>query len=285
MTDSQSSLDVFELLGQETRLAILRALLAARRDSTDPYLSFTELKDAAEVRDTGRFNYHLGELLGSLVVDTKEGYRLSAFGFRLFARLSAGLSEPNPSTETVELPGDCPDCGAQIRAEADGNAFRLVCDSGHTLNHGMRGHPDAVADRSPEQAAETLGLLNAQARELGVSGVCPVCHGRTAGGIERKHDGNWYYWAPCSDCGNQFATAVGDCVATHPEVVAFLAERGVDVRTELPWTLPFRHPGAETVISEDPLRLRVTVGAEMPDSLPIVVDRSGSVVSVDGEPV
>ncbi|MBP1988396.1 DUF7351 domain-containing protein [Halolamina salifodinae] len=276
-----SSVDVFELLGQETRVEILRALLAARRDGPDPFLSFTELKDAAGVRDTGRFNYHLNQLLGTLVVDTEDGYRLSSFGFRLFARLSAGLSDPDPDIEPVPLPGHCPECDAELAAAAGGNQFQLVCGEGHTLNEGLLGSPRAVANRSPEAAAETLALVNTQATELGVSGVCPSCHGRTEGGIEHVEGYGYRYRAPCSDCGNQFATTVGDCVATHPEVVSFLAERGIDARREATWTLPFRLPDTETVVSEDPLRLRVTVGAEFEESLDLVLDRTGSVVDGD----
>lgn len=278
-----SSIDVFELLGDETRVEILRALLEARRNSADPTLSFTELKDAAGVRDTGRFNYHLNQLLDTLVVDAEAGYRLSSFGFRLFARLSAGLSDPDPEIDPVPLPGDCPECGADLRAAAEGNQFQLVCVDGHTLNEGLLGNPRTVAERSPEAAAETLATINTQATELGVSGICPSCHGRTEGGIEWFEEHGYRYRAPCSDCGNQFATTVGDCVATHPEVVSFLAEFGVDARRETTWTLPFRLPGGETVVSEEPLRLRVTVGEQFEESLDIVVDRSGSVVSVDGD--
>lgn len=279
-----SSIDVFELLGQEARVEILRALLAARRDSADPYLSFTELKDATGIDDTGRFNYHLNQLLDTLVVGTDEGYRLSSFGFRLFARLSAGLSDPAPDVDPVSLSGDCPECGAALQAVPEGNQFQLVCVEGHTLNEGLLGSPRAVANRSSEAAAETLALINTQATELGVSGICPSCHGRTEGGIEHVDGFGYRYRAPCSDCGNQFATTVGDCVATHPAVVSFLAERGVDARREATWTLPFRLPGGETVVSEEPLRLRVTVGEEVEGSLELVVDRSGSAVSVDGEP-
>lgn len=283
MTDSESSLDVFELLGEEARLAILRALLAARRESADPYLSFTELRDAAGIRDSGRFNYHLGELLDSLVVQHEAGYRLSAFGFRLLAPLSGGLSEPEPSVDAVPLPGTCPECGEDIRAVPEGNAFRLDCVDDHTINHGLIGHPKGLADRPPAAAADALALLNTQATELGVSGVCPTCHGRTEGRIEEVAPDTYRYRAPCSDCGNQFATTVGDCVATHPEVVSFLAERGVNARNEATWTLPFRHPDAETVVSEDPLRFRVTVDKKFEGSLDLLLDQSGSVVAVDGE--
>lgn len=279
-----SSVDVFELLGNETRVEILRALLAARKESSEPSLSFTELKSAAGIRDTGRFNYHLNQLLGTLVVDGEEGYRLSSFGFRLFARLSAGLGEPDPDVEPVALPGSCPDCGADLRAAPDGNQFQLVCVDGHTLNEGLLGNPRAIADRSPDTAAETLALINTQATELGTSGICPSCHGRTEGGIEHVEGVGYRYRAPCSDCGNRFATTVGDCVATHPEVVSFLAERGVDARREATWTLPFRLPGGESVVSGEPLRLGVTVGEGFEESLELVVDRSGSVVSVGGEP-
>jgi len=226
----------------------------------------------------------LNQLLGTLVVDTEERYRLSPFGFRLFARLSARLSDRDPEVEAVALPGRCPECGADLRAAAEGNQFQLVCADGHTLNEGLLGTPRVVADRSPETAAETLALVNTQATELGVSGICPSCYGRTTGGIERVDGFGYRYRAPCSDCGNRFATTVGDCVGTHPEVMSFLAERGIDARSEATWTLPFRLPDSETVVSEEPLWLRVTVGEEFEESLDPMPDRSSSVVSIEGRP-
>lgn len=281
MTDARSSADVFDLIGQESRLSILRALLDARRESDDPHLRFSDLRDAAGIDDTGRFNYHLGKLTGTLVAKTPDGYRLSGFGFRILAPLTAGLYDPDRSVAGIEVPGTCYECGETLRIRAEENVLQVVCEAGHVTNRGIVGYPGILADRSPEEAAETLGTLNAQANELGVSGTCPTCHGRTVGGVEWSDEHDCYgFRAPCRDCGNQFATSVGSCVATHPAVVGFLADRGVDVRRRGPWALAFQQAGAEEVVSEDPLRLRVVVG-DGGEALSVTVDRDGSVAAVD----
>ena len=283
MRDAPSSTDLFELVGQEARMAILRALLDARQESSDPHLSFTELRDAAGIDDTGRFNYHLGKLVDAVVAKTDDGYRLSRYGFRVLAPMTAGLYDPDTTVDGIDLPGTCHECGGPLRVESEENSLRVVCRAGHTVNEGIFGHADVVADQSPEEAAATLGLVNTQAIELGVSGVCPKCHRRRDGEIEWLDRGDCYvYRAPCDGCGSRFMATVGSCVATHPTVVAFLADCGVDVRRRVPWTLPFRQAGAEAVVSEDPLRLRVVVGADGADEpLSVTVDRQGSVVAVD----
>ncbi|WP_327051139.1 DUF7351 domain-containing protein [Halomicrococcus gelatinilyticus] len=283
MSDASPSTDLFELVGQEARMAILRALLSARRESDDPHHSFTELKEAAGIEDTGRFNYHLGRLVGTVVAKTDDGYRLSRYGFRVLAPMTAGLYDPDTTVDGIELPGTCHECGGSLRVESEENSLRVVCRAGHTVNEGIFGHADVVADQSPEEAAATLGLVNTQATEPGVSGVCPKCHRRREGEIEWLDRGDCYvYRAPCDGCGSRFMATVGSCVATHPTVACFLADRGVDVRRRVPWTLPFRQAGAETVVSEDPLRLRVAVGTDVADDpLQVTVDREGSVVGVD----
>lgn len=75
---SEPAADVFRLLGDETRLAIVRVLAAA-----DEPLRFTTLRERVGAADSGRFNYHLGKLRGELVHETADGYELSAIGRRL----------------------------------------------------------------------------------------------------------------------------------------------------------------------------------------------------------
>lgn len=71
--------DSFDLLADETRLRIVRVLLAAEPQA----LRFSELRDRAGVRDTGRFNYHLGRLRGPFVEKREDGYVLTPVGRRL----------------------------------------------------------------------------------------------------------------------------------------------------------------------------------------------------------
>ena len=69
--------NLFDLLSNETRLEILRAL----HSQTSP-LSYTELRGETSIEDKGKFNYHLRQL--SDFIDRQEGeYRLTAKGDRI----------------------------------------------------------------------------------------------------------------------------------------------------------------------------------------------------------
>lgn len=96
--------DPLEVLGDELRMDILRTLADA-----DGPLTFTELREAVEVRDTGRFNYHLTRLCEYFVRETAGGYELGHAGDRV---ITAGrvASETGPAVEPDE---QCPVCGAE----------------------------------------------------------------------------------------------------------------------------------------------------------------------------
>jgi len=74
-TDLGETAATFSLLSDETRVRIVRALA----DAPDG-LRFSELRSRADVRDAGRFNYHLEKLCGRLVEKSGETYVLTAAG-------------------------------------------------------------------------------------------------------------------------------------------------------------------------------------------------------------
>lgn len=86
----------FELLGSETRLAILPALREARDpgppvgESADPVLSFSGLDDRVDVRDSGNFPWHLDKLAGPCVEETQEGYTLTPRAGPVLSAVLAG---------------------------------------------------------------------------------------------------------------------------------------------------------------------------------------------------
>ena len=109
--------DALAALGDETRIAILRALAEAEQP-----LPFSELRRRAGVDDAGRFNYHLSKLREYFVREEDGAYTLRDAGSRVVA--AAGVTgRGTPSTAVAddtlrpEPPDDepttCPVCGEE----------------------------------------------------------------------------------------------------------------------------------------------------------------------------
>lgn len=105
--------DALAALGDETRVAILRALADAERP-----LPFTELRERAGVDDPGRFNYHLSTLREYFVREAEGGYALRDAGSRVVA--AAGVAGDGPSAVSDDVfeqneegtaAESCPVCG------------------------------------------------------------------------------------------------------------------------------------------------------------------------------
>lgn len=95
--------DALSALTHEVRVAILRELADA-----EEALSFTDLKERVDVRDAGRFNYHLGQLRDRFLRETDGGYDLTYRGESLLL-----AADPTPDVDGAALApdGDCPVCG------------------------------------------------------------------------------------------------------------------------------------------------------------------------------
>lgn len=78
MSEEISPEKAFSLLGNETRVAIIRELGA-----TEDPRSFSDLHAAVGVRDSGGFNYHLQKLVGTFIRRADGGYELSEAGVRI----------------------------------------------------------------------------------------------------------------------------------------------------------------------------------------------------------
>ncbi|WP_436908077.1 ArsR/SmtB family transcription factor [Halosimplex marinum] len=105
--------EAFELLGDETRLAILRTLA----DADEP-LTFTRLRERCGVTDSGRFSYHLRRLCEYFVRETADGYELGPAGSRVIAVTGeagdvAGdhSADAGGSEADAAATDECPVCG------------------------------------------------------------------------------------------------------------------------------------------------------------------------------
>lgn len=86
-----NSAETFSLLGDSTRLAILRSLWEAQKDREKKTVPFEVLRERVGVADSGRFNYHLGKLTNRFITQTNDGYQLRYAGTRVVGALLEGL--------------------------------------------------------------------------------------------------------------------------------------------------------------------------------------------------
>ncbi|MFB6354779.1 MAG: hypothetical protein ABEJ92_11925 [Halobacteriales archaeon] len=80
---------LFDLLSDETRLRIVSVLAAHEHaNPAAPPLGFAALRERVGAADSGRFNYHLRKLAGSLVEKVDGGYALTPAGWRVVTIVS-----------------------------------------------------------------------------------------------------------------------------------------------------------------------------------------------------
>jgi DNA-binding transcriptional ArsR family regulator len=278
--------EAFALLGNETRLAIVRALWAA----DDHEATFSDLREAVGMRDSGQFNYHLGELVGRFVERTADDtYRLTLAGQRVHGAILAGLYTQEGTVEERPLPADCEACGGDRTFSYDGQSVAVNCvDCG--FGTFVPVPPGVFADYPVEEWPSVADrYVSGTLRRLG-AGFCPFCEGRVGVHVEPEIetlDGDEspppaYEGFPsaryeCGRCGEMFSADLGAALADHPAVVAFHHDHGLDVR-EAPLTrMQAVDPDEAWVRERDPLEAVVTYTAG-DETLTLVVDDSLTVV-------
>jgi hypothetical protein len=272
----------FEVVTNATRVDILRALAdAVADDPANPHVAYSDLQDAAGVRDNGNFNYHLDRLDG-LVRKEPEGYVLSRPGMALLSTLSSGVFDPDWRWGPVDAPGECPHCFAPVELHYEDGILWLTCGDHETP---LSVSPSLLADHPEEGVVERVAFLENRYGSYLRRGICPECQGRVD--VELAYGGarveQYHYRGECDRCGFLHGVPVGMYVLDHPAVVAFYHDHGVDVRTEPFWTLDFCVPGAETVLSEDPTRLQVEAECEG-ERLSVTLTADGTVEATECSP-
>lgn len=276
--DDAASMDVFEVVSHDTRADVLRELADAHRESSgDLWVPYNELRRCVGERDSGNFNYHLKQLDG-LVEKGPEGYRLSRVGMRVVSALRSGFFDPDWTWGPVEAPGECYACGGDLDLYYEDGALHVTCgDDDHRLS--LYVPPAFLQSQPTADVVEQVAFLENRWGSLTRRGICSECHGYVDGELQRG-DGEtdpYRYHGDCHRCGFQHVMSLGMFLLGHPTVMQFYFEHGVDVRTVPFWTLPFCTPDAQTVVSRDPLRVRLDV-TEAGETLSLTVDGVGDVV-------
>ena len=283
--------DAFELIANETRLDIVRALAEAPGEGYATTLSFSELRKRAGTRDSGQFNYHLDRLQGTFVRKTEGGYELRYPGVLLYRTIAAGFFTSRVEVGPVETGSPCFDCGGPLRAEYEDGVLEVGCPDCGREYQGTDFPPSGVTHRSGEDLLYAFDQYVRHQLLLLTRDICYWCTGPMTAEVQRRTDPGLspedgeivFLTRTCEHCGGFLFTLPGECALYHPAVVSFFHARGVDVTERPLWELDFvSDPDRTTVREEDPWRIGVTIGCEG-EEMEVVVDEAGEVVEVIGE--
>lgn len=260
--------DVFSILGSNVRIEIIKVLADADRP-----LSFSELHDALEIRDSGQFNYHLNNMLETVVHRTDEGaYELTYTGGRIVGALYSGEFEPAVTAETHELASTCANCGRGLLAGYEDDRsqqLHIWCTGCEEVEFQFGFPPGGVEGRSPEELTAVLDRWTRTNLLALTDRVCMNCIGRLEGGLKDPAADQPEADQPtielsCERCPSTGVLSVASLLYLHPEVVALYRRHGTDLDTIHLWNTRVLVDPSITTVDRDPWTLdaSITVGDE-----------------------
>ena len=294
--------EAFSVLGNDTRIAVLRALW-----EEDGPLPFAELRERVAPDDTGNFSYHLGKLAGHFVRKAEEGYVLRFAGEQVVRAVLTGTITADPTVPPEPTDERCIYCGAPVEMGYEGEAISVRCTGcggaiGGDFPEGTTMHfefpPAGLIDRTREAAIDAATVLYDSKLAPMTRGVCPEC----AGPIDLAHEvcddhsvddrgycatceTRYEVWTTfeCRHCRYRRRTVMWSAALDHPGVIAFLYEHGLYERIpfrKLTWeNARFVRDITGTVVEADPYRFRVTIPVDA-DRLLVEMDGGLGVLSV-----
>lgn len=288
---------VFTALADDTRIGILRALWEAEGHEA----TFSELRAATGVADSGRFNYHLDKLVGRFVRKTDDGYELAQAGMEINGALEAGAYTMEGSIEPIPLEDSCETCGGTRTLSYEDETVRVECE-GCPVSSQFGVPPGAFTGYDREAIPEVASRYLKTTFQGIENGFCPFCDGRvepTVGPIteinprEEAHEEFPDDLAArirefpligydCRRCGARPTCGLGLALSTHPAVVGFHDAHGIDVRERPVWTFTDFDPDRTRIRSREPFRASVSYRLEG-DELTLVVNGDREVVGVERE--
>lgn len=276
--------EAFTLLADETRVRIVHELGRARGTGTSAGRSYAELMDAVGAVDSGRFNYHLQQLVDHFVHREGDDYTLAYEGVLIYRSIVAGTFSEAVADRTFDTATPCHQCSEALVARVEDHFVRIACPACTTTYLAGYLPPRGYANRSTEAILSTLDLrVRAQMGLIG-RGVCPWCYGRAAAelvpdddlplrnrpvDVAVRHD--------CVECRAQGYTTVGQRVLDDPALIALHADHGIRLTESPLWALEFAVTDRYTTIKQhDPLvvELAIPVGA---DTYRATIEQDGSI--------
>ncbi|MCO8246281.1 MULTISPECIES: ArsR family transcriptional regulator [unclassified Haladaptatus] len=221
-------------------------------------MTFTELKDAVGMRDSGGFQYHLNALDGTFLRKTDDGYTHLAGGIALYRAMLGSVMGPD-AIDPIPLDERCPNCESPLELRYDHQVFYAYCP---TCDESVSNAPYPPAGLENRSDDDRIGAFDRWTRRLVVllrDGICPWCAstvsheiGIDGGEIEITHT--------CDRCRGFLRTSIIENVIDHPAVVSFCYDHGVDITTVPHWRFDEISKNVDTrVVSEDPNTVWLTL--------------------------
>lgn len=298
-TSTLSPDDAFAVLGNETRMAIVRTLSEA-----DEPLPFSDLYDRVDVDDSGQFNYHLNEVVVHFVRKTDDDeYELRQAGERVVEGVLSGAITDAAVLASTEIEGQCPYCGGTMEVSYRSERVLHRCTEcpgavgdGDPLPEGTieLGYlpPAAIANRSPEEIVDASATWAVPERVTMSNGICPRCgggvdhelrvcedhdHDAICGTCHRRHA--VYVDSTCRTCSHEKGGVIVRLLMSDPRFRTFFETRGIDL-----FSLRFENWSAlavydEEIVDMDPFRGRFTFTVDG-EAATFTVDETLEVVEI-----
>jgi hypothetical protein len=309
-TVDEQTLEAFELLGNETRLAILLVLWETMDPGPPPFgppLPFSELRRRVGIRHGQQFNYHLKRLVGWFVRQTDAGYTLTFSAERILSTVMAGIFSDPPSFRDERIDAACMLCGTSTVVDYDDGILVQRCPNCEGVNRAPGEPPGAIAkeyrppvalkNRTPREFVRGGKTWQRHRRHAFIEGSCPDCSGTVSISVlvcddhysqdlaicehcDRVHEVVARF--VCDVCKSSMETGVWSTILTEVPVIAFFHEHGLDVKAledELAYGTLFDAVEDVTVHPEEPLEIVVTVELDY-DRLVVTLDEETRVLSV-----
>lgn len=271
--------EVFELLAHRTRFGILEHL-----NNSEGGLAFAELRDRAEIDDPGQFNYHLQKITDRFVKKDGDRYELTGSGRRVVGAVLSGAYTKALDSGRISMNAACLNCRKPMETRFEQDEVSIYCPACGMTYTEVELSPGVLEDYSREEVPKVVDQWLRRNQAAAERGFCYNCDGKldTTVRTVSEEESMDCVDAPaphvtvrykCERCNLQWYTAVPMALLSHPAVVSFHYEHGIDVRDVRPWELDWLRPGVSTVTSEQPLRIEV----------PIALDEETLVLEVDSD--
>lgn len=274
--DRMSPEEAFALLGNEPRIAIIRALWG----TSQMRLSFSELRDCAQIADSGQFNYHLGKLTGTFVLHEEGKYGLTYAGRRVVGAILDGTYTKRASLAPFDIGVVCPACGSSVEARYEHEAFHVHCPDCDGMISQFDFPPGALDDRTREELIEMAAHWVRAQFLLIANEICPNCAGVMTCSLTtdveyRDQEAGLEY--DCERCMERATSTVGAYLIYNPLVISFYYDHGIDFYEEGWDTRVWISDQSTTVLSKEPYRISVSIPVES-EILEVIVDEDLRVV-------